>query len=394
VFLRGRQGCLDPSAAAPLAALAAWLHLALSDPAAAIMVLLAALPALAPALPLAAGMAADRRELRMERNFARDARVFRSISKADKNSGKLQTERIPVAQNHRHERMEKVAQWRWQGDNRVFFLPLKLAKHLKEMHFVRDVLAAVTTLYLLRPNGQKVVTTFRELCRVMGAGFNHKMRQRVMDALSVLRMYTIQDQNVPVGFTKKGEVEWGAKVFGFIDAAIAVTHSGDSGGPRKPLPPRKQRLEIQLSAAYTDILSLGYKDKTFLCSVPVDALEAARKLPRRQVPHAKNIVYYIAGRGGWARMKLDTLADAMGLHARWDKEATKLVENILNRLAERTVLTWRKDARGTYWLRLGTHANAADAGTAGAGGAKKKDKETANAANSDSETKPNNRSED
>jgi len=276
--------------------------------------------------------------LKMERNFARDVKVFAKPNK---------TNTTPWESLHTGRIIQSVVIWKHeQHERRVFVLPAIIAsnQYLELMHFARDVLAALTTLYMQKnsPDNPTLVTTYSELCRVLGISPNGETKEKISDALAILVMYTIKNQSVVIRFTKNGKAEWGEEIFGFLDRAVWVNALGDLDGPKEKLPPRKQRLEITLSKKYLELLNMmGPKKQTLLAEIPFSALQATRQLNRKQIVPAKNIIYYLAGRGGNARLKKDTLINIMGIKNIRPSKTNKTMLHILECMATKNILSYR-----------------------------------------------------
>lgn len=284
--------------------------------------------------------------LLFERNFARDRYAFRAPV------GGKEVEKWPErgVQNHRREWYDEAQLWQWRGDEqtRVFVIPVELAGSLAHMHFVRDVLAAVTTLYITsktRGQGRTVVTTMRELCRLVGVAANGEVCDKIQSCLTILRSLTIKRQRVPTKVKMVGKrkiaCEWGTAIFGFVERAVIVD-TRLRGSKHEPIPLRERRIEITLSTDYTDFLN-----KAATCVVPVAALIAARKLNRRQIAQAKNIVYYLAARSGHqARLRWETLAEIAGLRGRWPGERRGTSKNLLTAMVRAGIVSFSEDEDG------------------------------------------------
>ncbi|ACX52012.1 hypothetical protein Adeg_0873 [Ammonifex degensii KC4] len=303
---------------------------------------------------LALAGAVGRGELKMERNFARDYLAFRAPGEREEEEGKVRKAR-KEAYNHQGERMKAVA-WRWRGDTRVFLLPVELLDLARQLfHLARDLLAAVTTLFLRRPTPDgKVVTSFRELCGLLGMEPNGQRYEEMSLALALLRSYTIQRQGMVLELDREGRAKkTGDCTFGFCDEAVVVTRVRDEKtGKLEEVPLPRRQVVIQFSKRYQALLQSRGGGKDLLCRVPVAALVACRKLGRRQVVAAKNLVYYLAGRGGRARLRLETLVEVLGVHPRWPSEARKVCENILSALRDQGVVQYVVSANDAYEIAL------------------------------------------
>ncbi|ACX52476.1 hypothetical protein Adeg_1374 [Ammonifex degensii KC4] len=295
-----------------------------------------------------------RGELKMERNFARDTKAFRTPGEQEEKEGKVRKAQ-KEAYNHRGERM-KAAAWRWKGDKRVFLLPVELVDQARHMfHLSRDLLAAVTTLYAETPREDgKVVTSFRQLCRMLRIQPSGRVYEEINLAFAILRTFTIRHQDLVLELDREGRAKkTGDCTFGFVDTVEVVTRVRDEKtGRLKEVPLSKRQVEIQLSKHYQTLLQARGGSKDLLCSVPVAALEACRKLGKRQTGPAKNLVYYLAGRGGRAKVKLETLVEVLGVHPRWPSEARKVCENILSALRDQGVIRYIVSANDAYEIAL------------------------------------------
>lgn len=282
-------------------------------------------------------------KLLFERNFARDRYAFRAP--AGREVEKWQERGVP---NHRNEWYQDAQLWRWRGDvmRRTFIVPTQLAQNMMLSHFARDVMAAVITLFRTTPSKIKgprtVLTTIRELCRILNLPCNGENCERVGLTLAILRSVTIRDQDVPI---KKGsKVEWVDQIYGWIDCVTEVTHvqvgEDENEDPiLKPLPPRRRRLEITLSKQCVDLL-----EKASFCTIPVAALAAARRLSSRQVVPAKNLIYYLAARSDHeARLRWETVAEVAGLRGRWPGERQRACRNLLVAMARTGIVSFAED---------------------------------------------------
>ncbi|MGB9792576.1 MAG: hypothetical protein ACPLTR_08385 [Thermacetogeniaceae bacterium] len=290
-------------------------------------------------------------DLHLERNFARDTRMFRLPAKKDPALEERKTVTRKTEQGE-----EKLVQWQWKGDQRVFVLPLEVLKKMFYSHLSRDVLAAVTTMYLMgKHEGNKVVTSMREICQMLGLCPNQKNYERIEEVLTWLRLFTIYQQNVPM-LGEDGKMYWGSRVFGFCDYAEWVKKD-DYGNP---LPARKQRVEIKLSDIYVKIITLRYgkrSEKNMLCTIPVAALEAARKLPREHRVPVKNMVYYLAGRGGRVVLSPEKIVDIAGYRPRWRNEVNQVVCNLLTSIEEAGIAKINKKENGNFEITLNYSVN-------------------------------------
>jgi len=279
----------------------------------------------------------------MERNFARDTHIFR----APKQGIKKQREYIHTGQT-----VEPAIVWTW-GDKRVFVLSVEALENsgIEKLHFARDVLAAITTLYVEQKN-RKIITSLSHICRILELSDKGENLAQILNALDFLCIYTIKRQNVILGFQKNGNVSWGEKTFGFIDGYTRVYAEGTLDGPERILPPRQQRIEIQLSEEFVKLLDMrGPEGQTLLSELPTDLLVRVRKLNRRQIVPAKNLLYYLSGRGGRAKLKKDTLVDITGIRANRPKRTRETLMRLIDAMAEKKVIyyTYHED---TFDIRL------------------------------------------
>lgn len=289
-------------------------------------------------------------ELKFERNFARDTRAFRLPTK---NDSALETRKILNIRNEKGEEKQYL-HWQWKNDQRVFTMPVEALKKMFYSHLARDVLAAVTTMYLIKKHKKheenKVITSMRELCRMLNLCPNQKNYERLEEVLTWLRLYTIYQQNIPLK-EEKGKLLWGSRVFGFCDYAEWIKK--DEHG--NPLPPSKQRIEIKLSDTYISMIEFQFgknSKKNMLCTIPVPALEATRKLPREHRVPAKNIVYYLSGRGGRVVLTPEKIIDIAGFHPRWKSEVYRMVHNLLSSIEKAGITKVTKKENGNYELVL------------------------------------------
>jgi hypothetical protein len=271
--------------------------------------------------------------------MSRDRYAFRNIKKKDiaKNDVEMRTKN--AAKNFRREKIDKAIYWKWNNDSnsrRGFLIPVALGCNLSEMHFTRDVLAAVTTLFLLQKSNNRnhrIITTFSEICDYAGISPNGRVYEQIENSLTFLRTYTIRCQNIPIRKTKQG-IEWGRIDFGFIDFFAQVTDLETSPGEFVSLPPNQRRLEITLSECYVDLLQ-----KSSIHLVPKQHIVAARNLPRSLIVPAKNIIYNLSARSGkGTEWKESTIIDIAGLRPRRPNEAKKAVNNLLRRMTGANII--------------------------------------------------------
>lgn len=285
------------------------------------------------------------KDVYFERNFLRDRQTFKNIKKRDKEVGKVSIRPEENVFNFRKEVVDVALSWDWECDpnqNRGFLIPAELAKYLSHIHFVRDVLAALTTLYCRdKPENGRVVTTFLEICKYMGLSANGRVYNDINNSLAFLRAYTIRQQNVPVKRVKKG-VEWGQVDFGFVDFSVVVTSIETAPDVFEPVPINQRRVEIKLSDCYVDLLK-----KSAIHAIPIAAITAARGLPRSHIVPAKNIIYNLAARSGKkATLKESTLVEITGLRPRRRSESKKAVDRLLANMETAGIIQYKINEKG------------------------------------------------
>ncbi|WP_123932043.1 hypothetical protein [Thermodesulfitimonas autotrophica] len=287
---------------------------------------------------------AENLNLKMERNFARDAHAFRCPTKrqdAEKDMRRL-------VQDHQKQLILEAAWWRWQGDKREFLIPREFIPFLPKIHLVRDVLAAVTTLwYQQRPEDRKIYTTLREIARLAGIPVNQENLREIQTALAFLRAFTIVNQEVITKLDKAGrKKETTMLTYGFI-SYVGVEGMRDG----KEVPPNKKRTIICITEPYATLLNLLPP-----ATIPTWWLDAAKKLPRRQVAHAKNLVYRLAAeRRNPAEWKESTVEEILDLRSPRTIERRRAIRRILDGLAAAGVLEYQIrggiDGKPVYVLR-------------------------------------------
>lgn len=261
--------------------------------------------------------------LRAERNTARDTKLAQIPATGTEKTAKMRTGETT-----------KVVTWQWQKENRVFVIPQKMAEALNELPFTRDVILAVGHIYRIQgcPPDCKIRTTAREIANVLGLKWEGSLGGKIEDALTLARMLTIQNTTKKY---KKSKV-WYEKieVYGFIDGWTRVkTKNG------KPIPENKQPLVIQLSEEFAEAIK-----NSPLISVPVAAIEAARKAPARCRTAAKNILFYLASLQplDFVTISEEKLLEVSGISSRKDK-AHKSLATCLKTLEGVFVKKWEKE---------------------------------------------------
>jgi hypothetical protein len=154
----------------------------------------------------------EEKDLLLERNVLRDRQMFKIIKKQDVNEGNINIRQETDVTDFKSNKLETAIAWKWQKDpnkKRDFLIPvgLGLEKYfvLTDMHFARDVLAAITTLYCHnKPKNRTITTTFLEICNYMGVSANGKTYEGISNSLTFLRAYTIRKHSVPLEKVKRG----------------------------------------------------------------------------------------------------------------------------------------------------------------------------------------------
>jgi hypothetical protein len=326
-FLKDDRGAAVPAAVLPLAAGAGLACLAAHGPAHHLAQGLAA-----PPVAVVVGVVGTRGmpDLKFERNFARDARAFRCPANRRDVEKRVQH----GVQDHQRNYVPVAAIWKWQGDQREFLIPKEFIPFLPKMHFVRDVLAAVTTLwYRQKPEDRKIYTTLREIARLAGIPVNQENLREIQTALAFLRAFTIVNQEVITRLDRAGrKKETTMLTYGFV-SYVGVEGMRDG----KEVPPNKKRTIICIAEPYAALLNLLPP-----VAIPAWWLEAARKLPRKQVAHAKNMVYRLAAErrnpAEWKESTIAEIADFRGDR----KEQQRAVRNLLDALAGAGVLSYQE----------------------------------------------------
>lgn len=327
-FAKEERGAIlaDPLTALALGLLAflAQLH----DPGTLATLALAALPVVA---GVAAGAGGGRGELKMERNFARDHLAFRCPARRED----VEKEIRQQVYDHQRNYIEEAAWWRWPGDKREFLIPREFIPYLPKMHLVRDVLAAVTTLwYEQKPRDRKIYTTLREMAQMISIAPNGAHLKEIYDALVFLRSFTIINQEVVTKLDRTGKKKESRDlVWGFISYVAIITMRDG-----KRLPENKRPVEICITEPYAALLSLLPP-----AAVPGWWLETARKLPRRQVAHAKNLLYRLAGeRKLPAEWKESTIVEIADFRSERKVKRHQAVRDLLNALEATGVLNYQE----------------------------------------------------
>lgn len=285
------------------------------------------------------------KDILLERNILRDRYMFNIIKKQDVKEGVLDIRQETDITDFKSNKLETALVWKWKKDHnkgRDFLVPvgLGLEKHfiLSDMHFARDVLAAITTLYCHCHINRTITTTFLEICNYMGVSPNGKTYENISNSLAFLRAYTIRKQNIPLEKVKKG-IKMGEVNFGFIDYSAVSTEIVTPSGEVEVIPVSQRSVKIVFSSCYADLL-----DNSAVHAVPAAAINAARKLPRRHVVPAKNIVYNLAARSGKkAKLKESTLMDIAGLRPERPSRGQKALAGILNNMQKAGIILFKAE---------------------------------------------------
>jgi hypothetical protein len=193
--------------------------------------------------------------------------------------------------------------------------------------------------YEQKPQDRKVYTTLREIAQMIGVAPNGENLKEIYDVLVFLRSFTIVNQEVITKLDRAGrKKETKDLIWGFVSYVAIVTMQDG-----KRVPKNKRPVEICITEPYAALLNLLPP-----ANMPRWWLEAARKLPRKQVAHAKNVIYRLAAErrlpAEWKESTVAEIADFRG-----DKrEQQRAVRNILNALATAGVLSYqeRQNAEG------------------------------------------------
>jgi hypothetical protein len=312
----------------------------------------------------------EEKDLLLERNVLRDRQMFKIIKKQDVNEGNINIRQETDVTDFKSNKLETAIAWKWQKDpnkKRDFLIPvgLGLEKYfvLTDMHFARDVLAAITTLYCHnKPKNRTITTTFLEICNYMGVSANGKTYEGISNSLTFLRAYTIRKHSVPLEKVKRG-VKMGDIDFGFIDYSAVSTEIITPSGDIEPIPVSQRSVKIVFSSCYADLL-----ENSAVHIIPFAAISAARNLPRRHIVPAKNIVYNLSARSGKkARLKEATLIDIAGLRPERPSRGRKAINRILNNMQKLGIISFaveaNKDNQAIYSVQLITEKRATNSET-------------------------------
>lgn len=283
-------------------------------------------------------------ELKFERNFARDTKTFRCPVKRKDVERSFRRGVL----DHQQKYIQEAAMWRWQHDTREFLIPRELVPFLPKLYLVRDVLAAVTTLwYIQKPTDRKIYTTLRELAEMIKVPANGKNLSDIQTALAFLRAFTIYNQEIITKLDRAGrKKEAKSLTWGFVSCIAAETVRNG-----RKLLKNQRRMIICISEPYAALLDLLPP-----ATIPLKWLEASKRLPRRQVAHARNLVYRLAAeKRNPTALRESTLAAIADF--RGDKnESQRAVRNLLHALAGLGVLDYqtRKNSQGetVYVIRV------------------------------------------
>ncbi|MCL6478822.1 MAG: hypothetical protein K6T65_10435 [Peptococcaceae bacterium] len=228
---------------------------------------------------------------------------------------------------HSGEHMDVYA-WRWEGDERVFLVPLELfEKGVGPSGLARDVISWAAQAFRDEhfPDDRNVYSSGKKIAESIGLAWNGRNCQAIDDVIGFARYFTIQNYRVVKKVNKKGEViEEELVNFGFFDETARI---GMRNGVRYA--PNRRPYRIQLSSRYADAV------KNFPpAPVPVAALEAAHAAPWRVQDAVKNIAYHLAARvpAQEVRLLVSTLQEIMLLSGSRMDKTRKAIENVLSTL--------------------------------------------------------------
>ncbi len=282
-----------------------------------------------PAFLVLAAMAGDK-ELRFDRNFSRDRFAFRNPQRRRD----AQVQEIENAVCHTGDVFPVAAQWRWQADpkGRDFLVPSEFLAETANMHFIREVLTAVTTLYYQqRPPDGVIRTSFREIATMLGIAVNGQRVEEIWRALEFLRAFTICRQEVITALTASGRLKAREYLtFGFVSYVSVVAMENC-----REIPETRRKVKICISETYRAVLDLLPP-----AVIPIAVLEACRRLPRKLVVHAKNLVYALAAeRRKPARWRAETVAEIADMRDRPGRRHVS-VNNLLRRMEDAGIISY------------------------------------------------------
>lgn len=228
---------------------------------------------------------------------------------------------------HSGEHMDVYA-WRWEGDGRVFLVPLELfEKGIGPSGLARDIISWSAQAFRDNqfPNDRNIYSSGKRIAESIGLAWNGRNCQAIDDVIGFARYFTIQNYRIIKSVNKKGEVLEEEYVnFGFFDETARI---GVRNGIRYA--PNKRPYRIQLSTRYADAV------RNFPpAPIPVAALEAAHAAPWRTQNAVKNMAYHLAARvpAQEVRLLIPTLQEILVLHGNRIDKARKTIENVLTML--------------------------------------------------------------
>ena len=116
-----------------------------------------------------------------------------------------------------------------------------------------------------------------------------------------------------------------------------VNEVEDDNGEKRPKP-FKQRGQIQISDEYVKLLECSH-----IHAIPATAISAARKLPRKLIAPAKNLIYALSAMSDKkAVMKQTTVIEYAGLAPRRPNEADSAVTNLLENMQKAGIVKLEK----------------------------------------------------
>jgi len=240
---------------------------------------------------------------------------------------------------------DKVFTWQRGNDQRYFSVPTNLITQLSvNNNLFRDIIACISQLYLNAkcPDTNTITTSIRGIANSIGISINGKKFKEIENILTFARYYTIHNQLLRRVEEKK-IVEY-STTFSFIKSVLKETMING-----KEVNPRGAKTHIKLNDIYAAILSEKRLPKA---PIPVAALQAANKAPRRLITPAKNLIYRLAARvpRGEVEYSLLTLKDILGFREKRRDRLIHSIENILEIIYPVMINDFKYDSRNEKYI--------------------------------------------
>ncbi|RPF42009.1 hypothetical protein EDD75_2230 [Thermodesulfitimonas autotrophica] len=279
----------------------------------------------------------EKEHVEMERNLARDVGLF----SPPETGVKVTMQELVFDKGINEYRRVPIHSVAYKDGFRVVYMPREMAHMFGYLPDARLALAALSTLWLERRNGDTVKTTLGELCRTVGLTPNGPNRMRMKNAL--LTLHHCRYMNVDF-FTEEVKDKRGrtVKVEGRREThTVLVPHleffEAVVDGKR-----REATVAAQLCRPLLRALALDVPK----ARIPLAALKSTYGRTKAG-RHVQNLLFYLSGitpakRGHPLHPKIDTLIDKMRLQDKRRDKNVKRLKAALDDLRQAGFIEWWK----------------------------------------------------